>query len=43
MVFKPLAKYKDFVLIPAHPSVGGRKGEVSPGGTQWIKLQNIPV
>lgn len=27
MVFKPLAKYKDFVLIPTHQSGGGRKGK----------------
>lgn len=27
MVFRPLAKYEDFVLIPAHQSDGGRKGK----------------
>lgn len=27
MVFKPLAKYKDFALVPAHQSGGEKKGK----------------
>lgn len=39
MVFKALAKYQDFVLIPAHLSVGGRKGRSG----SWRSPENEAV